>query len=137
MALETARVRPISLSTRFAWASGLRIALLSVVLGVVVLVSVRDPGALSYSVQLVITVLGGAFALSAVYVWFSRASRYLRVVIPAQLIIDQIIWTVVAYLSGGVSSGATSFYGVTCFIGALLGGFRGALVAAGAAVVCY
>jgi two-component system, NtrC family, sensor histidine kinase HydH len=134
---DASKPRRISLTTRFAWASGLRIGLLAVVLGVVMLVSVNDPGALSYSVQLVIAVLAGAFALSAVYAWFSKARRYLRVLVPTQLILDQVIWTVVSYLSGGVSSGATSFYGVTCFIGALLGGFRGALVAAVAAVVCY
>lgn len=134
---DAPKPRQISLATRFAWASGLRIGLLTIVLGVVVLVSVRDPGALSYSVQLVIAVLALAFALSGIYAWLSKAQRYLAVLVPTQLIVDQLIWTVVAYLSGGVSSAATSFYGVTCLIGALLGGFRGAAVAAGAAVACY
>jgi signal transduction histidine kinase len=111
--------------------------LLSSLLAVVLLVSVRDATALSYSVQVAIGTLTCAFGLSAVYAWFLRAGQHLRGLVAVQLVLDQAIWTVVVYLSGGASSGATTFYGITCFIGALLGGYRGALVAAASAVVAY
>jgi len=44
--------------------------------------------------------------------------------------VDQVTWTVLVYLSGGATSGATSFYGLTCVTGAALAGLRGAAVAA-------
>lgn len=128
---------PITLARRFAWATGLRLVLLSSLLAVVLLVSVRDPAALSYSVQVGIGTITCAFALSAVYAWSLRAGKYLRSLVAVQLVVDQVIWTILVYLSGGASSAATTFYGITCFIGAMLGGFRGALVAAVAAVVGY
>lgn len=129
--------RPITLARRFAWATGLRLVLLSSLLAVVLFASVRDPAALSYSVQVGIGTLACAFALSGVYAWFLRAGRYPVGLVAVQLVVDQLIWTIVVYLSGGAASGATTFYGVTCFIGALLGGYRGALTAAGAAVLGY
>ena len=48
-----------------------------------------------------------------------------------QLLLDQIIWTIVVYLTGGVSSGATSFYGLTCLVGAILTGAKGLSTALG------
>ena len=44
--------------------------------------------------------------------------------------LDQITWTAIVYVSGGASSGATSFYALTCLVGAILVGRRGAAVAA-------
>jgi signal transduction histidine kinase len=44
---------------------------------------------------------------------------------------------VVAYLTGGASSGATSLYGLSCLVGAALSGSRGAALAAVSGVVSY
>jgi len=38
--------------------------------------------------------------------------------------------TAIVYVSGGATSGATSFYGLTCLVGAILIGLRGAAIAA-------
>src|SRR6185295_14604521 len=56
--------------------------------------------------------------------------RFTAGIADAQLVIDQLTCTVVVYLTGGAASGATSFYGLTCLVGAALSGSRGAVIAA-------
>jgi signal transduction histidine kinase len=63
--------------------------------------------------------------------------RALPVLADAQLVLDQVAWTVVAYLTGGAASGAISLYGLSCLVGAALSGSRGAAVAAGSGIVTY
>ena len=41
------------------------------------------------------------------------------------------------YLTGGAASGATSFYGLSCLVGAALTGLRGASIAAVSGGICY
>jgi signal transduction histidine kinase len=117
---------------------GARLALLTLLLGIIVTVQLRDPWRLtSFTVQVALATIGCAFALSAVYGVFLRQRRGLRALVTVQLVLDQVIWTVVVYLSGGISSGATSFYGLSCLFGAALGGFRGAAIAALSAAVSF
>jgi signal transduction histidine kinase len=54
-----------------------------------------------------------------------------------QIVLDQLTWTVVAYLTGGAASGAVSLYGLSCLVGAALAGSRGAAVAALSGIVGY
>jgi signal transduction histidine kinase len=53
------------------------------------------------------------------------------------LFVDQITWTILIYISGGINSAATPFYGLTCLAGAILTGLRGASIGAAAAIVSY
>ena len=55
----------------------------------------------------------------------------------AQIVCDQLTWTAIVYVSGGATSGATSFYALTCLLGAILVGERGAAVAAAVGAALY
>jgi signal transduction histidine kinase/3D (Asp-Asp-Asp) domain-containing protein len=66
-----------------------------------------------------------------------RRGRNLTLVAYAQLLTDQLTWTAMVYISGGVTSGSTSLYGLTCVSGAIVVGTSGALFAAGAGMLSY
>jgi signal transduction histidine kinase len=53
------------------------------------------------------------------------------------LLLDQVLVSYLVHLTGGASSGATSFYGVTCLAGGLLLGVPGAVASALAGGVLY
>lgn len=130
--------RTFGLNRRFAWATAARLILLSVLLFVILSVNVRGRLTLeSFTVQVATLTLLVAFSLSGIYAWFLRQGRHLRLLVTIQLVLDQAIWTVVVYLSGGATSGATSLYGVSCILGAILSGFKGASLAAVAAAGYY
>jgi two-component system sensor histidine kinase HydH len=131
-------VAGVPLARRLAWVAGARVVLLSVALGAVVVVNIRrgfDVG--STTVQIAIATVAVAFALAGVYAAALRTGRGLGRLATTQLVLDQATWTVLVYLTGGAASGATSFYGLTCLLGAFLVGLRGATIAALAGVGCY
>lgn len=119
------------LSNRLAWVTGLRLGFLSLLLGATAFFYLR--GALSQYPQsqtMVLGAIGAAFALAAIYAALLRRKRHLPQLAVAQIILDQLTWTAIVYVSGGATSGATSFYGLTCLVGAVLIGLRGAAIAA-------
>ena len=126
------------LPRRLGWVTLLRGLLLVVALTLVGLFYLRDGfDVSSYTLRLSLGTLGVAFALAALYALILRSGRGLERMADLQLVLDQATWTVVAYLTGGITSGATSFYGLTCLVGASLTGMRGAAVAAAAGATCY
>lgn len=119
------------LATRLSWITGLRLGFLTLLLVATSFFYLR--GALSTypeSRAIVFATIGGAYALAAAYAAVLRTGRKLRLLADAQLVLDQITWTAIVYVSGGPTSGATSFYGLTCLVGAILVGLRGAATAA-------
>ncbi|NUP04551.1 MAG: two-component sensor histidine kinase [Polyangiaceae bacterium] len=90
-----------------------------------------------YSSLVAFATVAVAYALSAVYAAFLRSGQFLREVAYAQLVTDQLSWTAIVFVTGGVTSGATSLYGLTCIAGAVALGRRGAFTGLGAALVCY
>lgn len=119
------------LATRLAWVTGLRLVILSAMLALVGAFYLRDKlflGELSARVLLV--AIGASFAVAAAYAYLLHRRVLLTQLAYAQLVVDQLTWTVFAYVLGGVTSGATSFYGLTCLTGAALVGVRGVVVAA-------
>ncbi len=119
------------LSNRLAWVTGLRLGFLSLLLGSTAFFYLR--GALSrypQSQTFILETIGAAFALAAIYAALLRHGRHLQRLAEAQLVLDQITWTAIVYVTGGATSGATSFYGLTCLVGAVLIGLRGATIAA-------
>lgn len=128
----------VPLVRRLVWAAAARLVLLTTLLVVILLVNVRgEVTASSFTLQVASATLCCAFMLSAGYLWLMRQGSELRVLVNTQLVLDQVIWTVVVYLSGGVTSGATSLYGISCLFGAVLAGFRGAALAAISAAISY
>jgi signal transduction histidine kinase len=119
------------LANRLAWVTGLRLGFLALLLGSTAFFYLR--GALSRypeSRTAVLGSIGAAFALAALYALLLRQKRHLRRVAEAQIVLDQLTWTAIVYVTGGATSGATSFYGLTCLVGAVLIGLRGAAIAA-------
>jgi signal transduction histidine kinase len=119
------------LPRRLAWLTGARLLFLSVALTLVGLFYLRDVGDTgSFTLRWTVTTLGVSFGLAATYAALLRAGRGLDRMADVQLVLDQATWTMVAYLTGGATSGATSFYGLSCLVGASLTGMRGAALAA-------
>ena len=125
------------LSRRLALLTAARLVLLTLALALVGLFYLRGGGLASLTLRVGLGTLVVSFALAALYAVLLRAGKGLVLVADAQLVLDQITWTVVCYLTGGASSGAASFYGLSCLVGALLTGFRGSAIAAVSGVVGY
>lgn len=127
-----------SLSRRLAWVTGLKIVFLTMVLLVVVYAFARNPLRTgSFTSQIAAGLLAFGYAQAALSASLIRAGKGIGVLADVQVVLDQMVWTGIVYLSGGAASGATSFYGLTCLAGATLTGLRGAGLAAVAAGSFY
>jgi two-component system sensor histidine kinase HydH len=126
------------LAGRLAWITALRLTFLVLLLGATATLYLRGELArYPFSLRVVFGTIGGGFALAAVYGLVLRSGQRLRELAWAQIVLDQFTWTAIVYVSGGATSGATSFYALTCLIGAVLVGVRGALLAAGLGIALY
>lgn len=119
------------LANRLAWITGLRLGFLTLLLVATAFFYLRGAlGLYPQSQSIVFATIGAAYALAAIYATVLRSGRHLRRLAEAQIVLDQLTWTAIVYVSGGPTSGATSFYGLTCLVGAILVGLRGAAMAA-------
>lgn len=89
------------------------------------------------SLRIVALTLAAAFTASAAQGLWLRARVGLRTLAWLQVVIDQLIWTVLVYLSGGPLSGATTFYGLSCVLAAVTLGAPGAITAAGLGALLF
>jgi two-component system, NtrC family, sensor histidine kinase HydH len=120
-----------NLAGRLAWITGLRLAFLSLFLVATAFFYLRgDFSPASSALQVVFGTIAVAFGLAAAYAALLRTGKRLHELADAQLVIDQIAWTAIVYVTGGATSGATSFYALTALTGAILSGLRGAAIAA-------
>src|SRR4030081_758825 len=120
-----------SLPGRLAWITGLRLAFLVLLLGATATLYLRGELArYPFSLRVVFFTIGSGFGLAAIYAAVLRSGRRLNVLAWSQIVLDQLTWTAIVYVSGGAASGATSFYALTCLVGAILVGLRGAALAA-------
>ena len=127
-----------ALARRLAGLTAARLLLLSLSLVLVGAFYLRGKFGLgSFTLRVALETFGLSFALTGVYAALLRKGQHLERLAEAQLVLDQLTWTVVAYLTGGASSGATSFYGLSCLVGASLLGLRGAVLAALSGAVSY
>jgi signal transduction histidine kinase len=90
-----------------------------------------------FSLRIVFVTIATGFGLAAAYAAMLRAGRRLQALAWAQIVFDQLTWTAIVYVTGGPSSGATSFYALTCLVGAVLVGVRGAFFSAGLGMSLY
>jgi two-component system sensor histidine kinase HydH len=127
-----------SLAGRLAWITGLRVSFLVLSLAAIATLYLR--GELTrypFTLRVVFLTIGAGFALAVLYSAALRAGKHLQKLAWAQIVLDQLTWTSLVYVSGGASSGATSFYALTCLVGAILVGRRGALLAAAVGIGIY
>jgi two-component system sensor histidine kinase HydH len=126
------------LARRLAWVTGFRLLLLSLVLGLLGLLNYRSQLAwTTFTVQSALGTLALAFAVTAFYSALLRRGRQMQRLVILQLVVDPLLWTMIVYLSGGPSSGATCLYGLSCVTGAMLTGFAGAALAFLMGAVCF
>ncbi len=126
------------LATRLAWVTALRLGFLMLLLGALATSYLR--GGLEdypHTMRIVFLTIGASFALGAAYGVALRRGKDLARLAIAQIVCDQLTWTAIVYVSGGATSGATSFYALTCLLGAILAGERGAAVAAAVGASLY
>jgi two-component system, NtrC family, sensor histidine kinase HydH len=127
-----------TLAGRIAWITALRLGFLVLLLGAVAILYLGGELALyPFSLRIVFATIASGFALAAVYALVLRSGRRSQELAWTQIVLDQITWTAIVYVSGGVTSGATSFYALTCLVGAVFIGPRGALGAAAVGVGLY
>jgi signal transduction histidine kinase len=127
-----------SLATRLAWITGLRLALLVLLLGATATLFLggkldRYP----FSLRVTFMTVASGFVFALLYALALRTGRRLQELAWTQLSLDQITWTAIVYVTGGASSGATSFYALTCLFGAILVGLRGAAYSAALGIGIY
>ena len=118
------------LGSRLATLTLLRLAFLSALLGILARWHLRDVQLRAFSVQVALVALAVGFGLAAGYAIVLRTGRHYQKLAYAQLLFDQATWTVLVYVSGGATSGATSLYGLTALTGAVIGGLTAAAIAA-------
>ena len=126
------------LSGRLAAITALRLAFLTLLLCATAFFYLRgDLATYPQTLRIMLGTIALAYALGAVYAGVLRRGRSLRTLAVGQILLDQITWTAIVYVSGGATSGATSFYALTCLTGAILIGLRGAAIAAVSGAVLY
>jgi signal transduction histidine kinase len=127
-----------ALPRRLAWLTGARLLFMSIALALVGSLYLGGQyEARYYTLRAGLFTFGGGFVLTALYAIILRRGRNVEKLADAQLVLDQVTWTAVVYLTGGAASGATSFYGLSCLVGAALSGLRGAGLAAVSGGICY
>ena len=89
------------------------------------------------SSRLALTAVAISYGLAGISTAALRLDLYVEAIAHLHLIVDQITWTLLIYVSGGINSAATPFYGLTCVAGAILTGLRGASIGAAAAILSY
>jgi signal transduction histidine kinase len=120
-----------SLVARLAAITALRLAFLTLLLFATAFFYLRgDLAKYPASLRVVLATIATAYALAGAYALLLRAGKRLESVAYAQIVLDQVTWSAIVYVSGGATSGATSFYALTCLLGAILIGLRGAALAA-------
>jgi signal transduction histidine kinase len=127
-----------ALPRRLAWLTGARLLFMSTALALVGSLYLGGQfEARGSTLRAALVTFGGGFALTALYAALLRRGKNLQLVADTQLVLDQVIWSVLVYLTGGAASGATSFYGLSCLVGAALTGLRGSSIAAVSGGICY
>ena len=127
-----------SLTSRLAWITGLRLGFLVLLLTATATLYLHGELArYPFSLRIVFLTIGGGFALAAVYAAILRSGRHLAELAWAQIALDQATWTAIVYVTGGATSGATSLYALSCLVGAILVGRRGAALAAALGIGIY
>lgn len=124
------------LARRLVGLSVVRLVVLTIFLALIALIYLRGvTGTFSSTVAFAVVVVG--YFLAALYAALLRREKLLPAVGYAQIVTDQLLWTVIVYLTGGAASGAVSLYGLSTVGAAILHGARGATVGFLTAAAAY
>jgi two-component system sensor histidine kinase HydH len=125
------------LTARLAWVTALRLGFLTLLLGATASFYLGGELSRPFSLRIVLTIIGAAYGLAAVYAAILRSGKSLARLAEVQVVLDQVTWTGIVWVSGGATSGATSFYALSCLVGATLIGRRGAIIGAASGIPLY
>ena len=128
---------PVS-AKRLAWVVALRLLFLTLLVGLTGLFYLRSGFSIGSYSNRVLAILFALGCITALAVWVLLARR--RRAAPLayfELLFEQIAWTVLIYATGGATSGATAFYGLTSVAGAIVAGPFGVTLAAVAGAAFY
>lgn len=120
-AISTRRVRAVALGRIVVFGGAFLL--------MVAILRHHDAG-FGFSLRVAAVAASTALVSSLAQLWFARRRRFLRELAMAQLLLDQVLISALVYLSGGVASGATSLYGLSCLAGGLVLGIPGAVASA-------
>lgn len=121
---------------RFAWARALVFGGAGAVVVVIFSRQSRLIG-FSYSLRAIALVVLIAWLSTGFQVWAARARFYMIPTALGLIVLDQALFATIAYLTGGVSSAASSLLGVSCLVGGFLLGVPGAVTAGFAGVIFF
>jgi len=125
LGIRSSSARDHTLAWRIAWITALRLAFLVLLLGATATLYLRGELArYPFSLRIVFVTIGSGFALAAMYAVALRSARRLYELAWAQIVLDQLTWTAIVYA-------------LTCLVGAVLVGVRGALGAAAIGIGLY
>ena len=127
-----------ALVSRVQWIVALRLVLITLFL--LILATFFLGGRLAQypvSIPIVFWTIGLSYAIAIVYSTLIRRGKHLMRVSEVQIVVDQIFATVIVFVSGGPTSGATSLYALGALSGAVLIGARGAILGAVAGLSLY
>lgn len=105
--------------------------------GLILTIFYQNRQTYGFSYYFLVSIMGLAMISSAVQAWAAIRRFHLVAMGLGLLIVDQALFSALAYLTGGVASAATSLLGVSCLVGGLLLGAQGAGVAAFAGGVFF
>ena len=132
------RAHEQELGTRLAWVTGFRLGLLVVLLTATSFFYLnRELSRYPVSERVVFVTLGSGLGLTLGYALLLRTGKHVQRLAYAQILFDQLTWTAIVYVTGGAGSGAASLYGLTCLVGAVVIGLRGATLAAVSGICVY
>jgi signal transduction histidine kinase len=89
------------------------------------------------TMRIVFGTLASGYVAACVYAVLLRRMRSLGAIVYGQIVVDQLTWTLVVWITGGPTSFGTSFYSLTCLVAAILLGWRGSAVSAGLGLALY
>jgi two-component system, NtrC family, sensor histidine kinase HydH len=122
---------------RLSWIVALRLTSFVVLFVVVATFSLQRLDSTSESSRVLLGTLAAAFGLTLGYGVLLRQKRSAVLLGYLQIATDPLLVAGLVYVSGGPTSGAVSMFGLTCVLGALMMGRRGAALAAALAIGVY
>ncbi len=126
-----------TIAKRLLWVMVLRVVMTSVLLGATIIFAyTRGESLLGASPKFLLSVIGVTYFLTIIYAVWYRIGKAVQRLAAVQLAVDLLLWTCIAYATGGIVSGFTFLFDLWIIVAAVLLGGRAAFVlAAGAAVL--
>jgi len=127
-----------SIQTRVQWLMFFRLAIVSFLLGVAVVIQFRMPESLSlHSIHAIYIIVGITYLLSILYVFLLKSIKNISINVYIQCILDTLLVTSLVYATGGIESSYSTLYPLIIIYSALFLGKKGAAFIASTCSIFY